>query len=105
MVTAAELTNSALRGEFRAFGQIGEPGQADKLSFVSLANQIGAAIRRGYSQREIVDGVTRAVALGTHLGSYLESFKDLSLPQLQSSSSVIITVSEILQQLLRTCQP
>ena len=83
VITAAELTNSVLRREFRVFGQIGEPGQADKLSFVSLANQIGAAIRRGYSQREIVDGVVRAVAPGTHLRSYLESFKDLSLPQLQ----------------------
>ena len=83
VITAAELTNSVLRREFRVFGQIGEPGQADKLSFVSLANQIGAAIRRGYSQREIVDGVIRAVAPGTHLRSYLESFKDLSLPQLQ----------------------
>ena len=83
MITTAELTNSVLRREFRVFGQIGEPGQADKLSFVSLANQIGAAIRRGYSQREIVDGVIRAIAPGTHLRSYLESFKDLSLPQLQ----------------------
>ena len=83
VITAAELTNSVLRREFRVFGQIGEPGQADELSFVSLANQIGAAIRRGYSQREIVDGVIRAIAPGTHLRSYLESFKDLSLPQLQ----------------------
>ena len=83
VITAAELTNSVLRREFLVFGQIGEPGQADKLSFVSLANQIGAAIRRGYSQREIVDGAIRAVAPGTHHRSYLESFKDLSLPQLQ----------------------
>ena len=77
MITATELTNSVLRREFRVFGQIGERGQADKLSFVLLANRIGAAIRRGYSQREIVDGVIRAVAPGTHLRSYLESFKDL----------------------------
>ena len=83
VITAAELTNSVLRREFRVFGQIGGPGQADKLRFVSLANQIGAAIRRGHSQREIVDGVIRAVVPGTHLRSYLESFKDLSLPQLQ----------------------
>ena len=80
VITAAELTNSVLRREFHVFGQIGEPAQADKLRFVSLANQIGAAIRRGYSQREIVDGVIRAVAPGIHLRSYLESFKDLSLP-------------------------
>ena len=50
---------------------------------MSLANQIGAAIREMYCQREIADGVIRAVAPGTHLQSYLESFKDLSLPQLQ----------------------
>ena len=80
MITAAELTNSLLKRELRVFGQIGEPGQADKKSFVSLANQIGAAIRGEYSQREIVDGVIRAVVQGTHLRSYLESFKDLSLP-------------------------
>ena len=83
VITAAELTNSVLRREFRVFGPVGEPGQADKLSFVSLANQIGAALRIGYSQREIVDAVIMAVATDTHLASYLESFKDLSLPQLQ----------------------
>ena len=82
VITAAELTNSVLRREFRVFGQIQMPEQADKLSFVLLANQIGASIRRGYSQREIVDEVIRAVAPGTHLRSYLESFKYL-LPQLQ----------------------
>ena len=82
-IPAAELTNSVLRREFRVFGQIGSQGKQISYVLCLWANQIGAAIRRGYSQREIVDGVIRAVAPGTHLRSYLESFKDLSLPQLQ----------------------
>ena len=47
VITTAELTNSVLRREFRVFGQIGEPGLADKLSFMPLASLIVAAIRRG----------------------------------------------------------
>ena len=34
--------------ELKIIGQIGEPGQKDKLSFVSLARQTEGALEKGY---------------------------------------------------------
>ena len=79
-----DLSNSAfLRREFKISGQIGEPGQADKLTFVSLTHQIDSGIKRGYKETEIVDAVIRAISLHSSLRSYVETLKDLSLPKLR----------------------
>ena len=39
---------SDFKRELKVIGQIGEPGQKDKLSFVSLARQIEGALQKGY---------------------------------------------------------
>ena len=41
---------SVLRREFKINGQIGEPGQKDKLTFVSLVRQIESASSKDYSE-------------------------------------------------------
>ena len=46
---------SVLRQEFKIQGQIGEPGQTDKLTFVSLTHQIDSGLKRGYKEGKITD--------------------------------------------------
>lgn len=48
--------------EFKLSGQIGEPGQTEKLTFVSLMHQTDSAFKRGYNESEIVDAVIRAIS-------------------------------------------
>ena len=80
---AFDLKNSLLRREFRIKGQIGEPEQSDKLSFVSLIKQIDSGIGKGYEEHEIIDGVIQAIMPSMKLRSYLETLKGLTLPRLR----------------------
>ena len=77
------LTTSALRRQFKINGQIGEPDQKDKISLSSLARQIQIGLTQGYVESEIVDGVIPAITPGLVLGSYLETYKDLTLDRLK----------------------
>ena len=72
------------RKEFKISGQIGEPGQKDKLTFSSLARQMENGLSKGYSDLEIVDAVIRAIVPGLQLRNYLEGKQDLTLPTLRS---------------------
>ena len=72
-----------LKRVLKIIGQIGEPGQKDKLSFVSLVRQIEGALRKGYKSVEVVDAVVRAINPGMRLRSYLEGLDDLTLPRLR----------------------
>lgn len=47
--------------EFKIAGQIGEPGQKDRLTFSSLARQIEHGLLKGFPETEIVDAVIRAI--------------------------------------------
>lgn len=69
--------------EFKISGQIGEPGQKDKLTFSSLAHQIEQGINKGFPEIEIIDAVIRAIAPGLQLRSYLEGKINLTLPTLR----------------------
>ena len=62
-----------IRREFKISGQIGEPGQTDKLTFVSLTHQIDSGLKRNYKESEIVDAVIRAISLHSSLRSYVET--------------------------------
>ena len=75
---------SDFKRELKIIGQIGEPGQKDKLSFVSLARQIEGALQKGYKPSEVVDAVVRAINPGMRLRSYLEGLESLTLPRLRS---------------------
>ena len=75
--------NSVWKREFKISGQIGEPGQKDRLTFSSLARQIESGFNKGYSELEITDAVIRAITPGLQLRSYLEGKENLTLPALR----------------------
>ena len=44
-----------LRRDFRITGMVSPQGQKDQLSFMSLNRQVEDGLRRGYSEREVID--------------------------------------------------
>ena len=64
-------------------GQIGEPKQSDKLSFVFLIKQIVFDMGKGHEAHEITDGVIQVIMPNMKLRSYLETLKGLTLPRLR----------------------
>lgn len=78
------LKTSMLRKDFKIRGQIGEPGQKDKLTYLNLSNQIAEAKASGYEDREIVNSVIRAMVPSLTLRNVLETIPDLSLPRLET---------------------
>ena len=75
----------SLKREFKISGQIGDPGQTEKLTFVSLTNQTDYGIKCGYPEDEIIAAVTRSIAPQNFLRSYIENerLKDLTLAKLR----------------------
>ena len=100
--TILDVGSSLLRREFKISGQIGEPGQTEKLTFVSLTHQIDSGLKRGYKERDIVDAITRSISPHSSLRSYVETLSDLSLAKLRKVLRVHYrekTASELYQQL------
>ena len=100
--TKLSASESFLRREFKISGQIGEPGQTDKLTFVSPTHQIDSGLKRQYKECEIVDAVIRAISLNSSLRSYVETLSNLSLPKLRKILRVHYrekSASELYQQL------
>lgn len=64
--------------DFKIAGQIGEPGQKDKLTFSSLARQIEHGLSKGFPELEIVDAVIKGISPGMQLRSYLEGKTNLT---------------------------
>ena len=75
---------SLLRREFRIKGQIGEAGQPDKLSYISLMHQINEGKQQGYDDNDIVNGVIRAMMPNLTLRNVLETMSNLNLDRLLS---------------------
>lgn len=69
--------------DFKISGQIGEPGQKDRLTISSLARQIENGLGKGYPESEITDVVIRTMTPGLQLRSYLEGKENLTLPALR----------------------
>ena len=53
------------------------------MPYSSLNKQIESALKKGYSEADIVDGIMKSVAPNLHLRSYLESIQSLFLSQLR----------------------
>ena len=80
-------STSSLAGrwkELKLSGQIGSPGQKDKLTYSALAFQIDSATARGFTEPEVVAAVIRAITPGEDLRTYLEMTPNLTLTVLQS---------------------
>ena len=80
--TGVDDQRSAFHKDFKIKGFIGEVGQRDKLSYISLLKQIEEGKEKGYSDREIVNAVLRAITPGLYLRDVLETTEDLSLNRL-----------------------
>ena len=106
--TGKDVINTPLyRREFKISGQIGEPGQTDKLTFVSLTHQMDSGLKRKYKEQEIIDAVIRAISPHSSLRSYVETLSDVSLPKLRKILRVHYrakSASELYQQLATVFQ-
>lgn len=71
-----------IRKEFKISGHIGD-GQ-NCIGYTSFLRQLESGAKQGYGERELVDGVIRAILAGSKLRGYLEGREDLSLPKLQA---------------------
>ncbi|KAK7891779.1 hypothetical protein WMY93_023742 [Mugilogobius chulae] len=76
------LQEVTLRREFKICGQIGEHGQREKLSYLSLVRQIEMGIEKGHSETEVVEAVIRAISPGLPLRDMLEIKRGLTLSKL-----------------------
>ena len=74
---------SDFKRELKIVGQIGEPGQKDKLSFVSIARQIEGTLQKGYKPLEVVYAVLSSINPGMRLRSCLEGLESLTLSRLR----------------------
>ena len=100
-------TASILRREFKISGQIGEPAQADKLTYVSLTHQIDSGVSKGYSESEICDAVIKSISPQSSLRSYVLTMPDRSLSKLRSNSRIFFqqkTASDLYQKLVTASQ-
>ena len=84
--TVAETEKDAIntplyRREFKISGQIGEPGQTDKLTFVSLTHQFDSGLKLNYKEQKIIDAVILAISPHSSLRSNVETLSDVSLPK------------------------
>lgn len=76
------LPEVTLRREFKICGQIGESGQKEKLSYLSLVRQVEVGIEKGHTEAEVVEAVIRAVSPGLPLRDMLEIKRGLTLTAL-----------------------
>ena len=98
---------SFLRREFKISGQIGEPGQHDKLTYVSLIHQIDFAIEKGFTEKEVTDGVIKSISPHSSLRNYILLLPDRSLSKLSQILRVFFqekTASHLFQQLVTMSQ-
>ncbi|XP_054643286.1 uncharacterized protein LOC129187699 [Dunckerocampus dactyliophorus] len=79
---AQTLQEVTLRREFKICGQIGEHGQKDRLSYLSLIRQIENGSEKGHAEAEIVEAVIRAISPGMPLRDMLEIKRGLTLSKL-----------------------
>ena len=105
--SASMQAPSILRREFKISGQIGEPGQADKLTYVSLIHQIESAIEKGFTEKEIADGIIKSISPHSSLRNYILTLPDRSLAKLRKFLRVFFqekTAADLFQELVTTCQ-
>ena len=82
-VKVVKAEPSVLVREFKISGQIGEPGQKDKLTYVSLIHQTDSGLERGYSDKDICDAVIKAISPHSSLRNYILTLPQRSLKKLR----------------------
>eukprot|EP00794_Sanderia_malayensis_P014600 gene14600-16108_t len=100
-------TASILRWEFKISGQIGEPAQVDKLTYVSLTHQIHSGVSKGYRENEICDAVIKSISPQSSLRNYVLTMLDRPLSKLRSILRVFFqrkTASDLYKKLVTSSQ-
>ena len=80
--TAAEEIKTHLRREFKFQGTLGDGKSC--IGYMSFLRQLESGQKHGYPERDLVDGVIRAIQGGSRLRGYLEGREDLQLVKLQA---------------------
>ena len=73
---------SILKRDFRIVGTVGAQGQKEQLSYLSLSRQVQSGKERGYSEKELVDGLIKCIVPGLPLKDYLEAMREMGLETL-----------------------
>lgn len=81
---SSRVPEVTIRRDFKIWGQIGERGQKDRLSYTNLMHQIESGVQKGHTETEIVDAVVRAISPGLSLRDMLEIKSHLTLLQLKT---------------------
>ncbi len=95
------------RREFKIAGQIGEPGQKDKLTYVSLIHQIDSGVDNGFSEKDISDAIIKSISPHSSLRNYILTLPDRSLSKLRPILRVFFqekTAADLFQELVTHCQ-
>lgn len=79
----SQVPEVTIRCDFKIWGQIGDRGQKDRLSYTDLMHQIESGVQKGHTETEIVDAVVRAISPGLSLQDMLE-ISHLTLLQLKT---------------------
>ena len=74
-----EQLRTIFQRDLRILGNIGNKGQKEQISNVRLSRQIQSALDQGYSEKEVIDTVIRAITPGLPLREYLEAMREKGL--------------------------
>lgn len=73
-----------LKKDFAISGKIGEPQDPCTLSYASVQHQLDRAGERGFTEKELVQGVVKSIAPKLQLKAYLEGRGDIALVEVMS---------------------
>ena len=99
--------SSILVREFKISGQIGEPGQHNKLTYVLLIHQIDSGLEKGYSEKEVCDAIVKSISPHSSLRNFILTLPLHLLGKLQSILCVSFqekTASDLFQVMVTTIQ-
>ena len=77
--SSMENLKSILQREFRIVGILGPQGQKENLSFMSLNRQIEEGLKRGYEEKEVIDGIIKCISSSLPLKDYIEAMRESGL--------------------------
>ena len=77
--SSMENLKSILRREFRIVGVLGPQGMKENLSFMSLNRQIEEGLKRGYEEKEVIDGIIKCISSSLPLKDYIEAMRESGL--------------------------
>ena len=74
--SSMENLKSILRREFRIVGVLGPQGIKENLSFMSLNRQIEEGLKRGYEEKEVIDGIIKCISSSLPLKDHIEAMRE-----------------------------